>query len=87
MDDGFEERHLQKHVIHKYDVGITYSYDAPHGPTGARDLLGVAISNAVEKFETKHIEKLLKDEYDVVSKDSEAGDDNAIVDKDGFELI
>lgn len=66
------------------DSGITYSFDAPHGPGQGSGILSMAINKAVERFETKVTEKLVKDEYEIVRKDNEVG--HTVV-EDDFELI
>ena len=53
------------------DVDITYSYDAPRGPTQGSQILNVALAQAVEKFEERETVKLVKDEYDVLDVDGE----------------
>jgi hypothetical protein len=48
----------------------------------------LAISKAVERFETKATEKLVKDEYEVVGKNQEAAFDEYAADADDdFELV
>ena len=69
------------------DAGITYSFDAPRGPAQGSEILSLAINKAVERFETKLTEKLVKDEYEVVGKDSEAEHGGYIADEDDFELV
>lgn len=66
------------------DVGITYSFDAARGPGEGSGILSMAINQAVERFETKATEKLVKDEYEIVRKDIEVG--HTVV-EDDFELI
>ena len=67
------------------DADITYSFDAARGPTPRGEILSMAISKAVERFETKETEKLVKNEYDVVAKE----DDNfgGYTADDDFELV
>ncbi|KAI9850795.1 MAG: hypothetical protein M1838_005050 [Thelocarpon superellum] len=55
------------------DAGITYSYDATAGPGRGSQILGMALAKAVEKFETRETDKLIKDEYEVVTEDAEEG--------------
>lgn len=68
------------------DAGITYSFDAPRGPKQGSEILSLAINKAVERFETKVTEKLVKDEYEVVGKDAEVGNEGYMADDD-FELV
>ncbi|MCJ1233753.1 hypothetical protein MMC14_001711 [Varicellaria rhodocarpa] len=69
------------------DAGITYSYDAPRGPGQGSEILSLAINKAVERFETKVTEKLVKDEYEVVAHDKEAGNIGRVAEEDDFQLI
>ena len=68
------------------DADITYSYDAPRGPTAGGEILSMAINKAVERFEIKETEKLVRNEYDVVAKDEEEERGGYAADDD-FELI
>ncbi|MCJ1405486.1 hypothetical protein MMC11_008714 [Xylographa trunciseda] len=69
------------------DAGITYSFDAPRGPGKGSEILTMAINKAVERFETKVTEKLVKDEYEVVAKEAEPSHDDYTAEDDDFELI
>lgn len=69
------------------DAGITYSFDAARGPGRGSQILGMALAKAVEKFETKQVEKLVKDEYEVVGKESDDGNDGYVADEDDFMLV
>lgn len=53
------------------DAEITYSYDAARGPSHGSTVLSNALAQAVERFETKATEKLVKDEYEVLPLDPE----------------
>ena len=53
------------------DADITYSFDAPRGPTQGSQIFNVALAQAVEKFEERETVKLVKDEYDVLDADGE----------------
>ena len=46
----------------------------------------MALANAVEKYEVKATEKLVKEEYEVVGKEKLDGNDGYAIDDD-FELI
>ena len=69
------------------DAGITYSFDAARGPGRGSQILGMALAKAVEKFETKQTEKLVKEEYEVVGKESEDGNGGHVADEDDFMLV
>ncbi|RMZ71720.1 hypothetical protein GMOD_00006864 [Pyrenophora seminiperda CCB06] len=53
------------------DADITYSYDAQRGPSHGSQILNAALEKAVERFETKETEKLVKNEYEVLNIDDE----------------
>ena len=67
------------------DAEVMYSFDATSGPSHGSDILGRAVTQAVERYENKQVEKLIK-EYDVVEDPSDVGNE-ADVDEDGFEVI
>jgi len=69
------------------DAGYTYSFDAARGPGKGSQILGLALAKAVEKFETKATEKLVKDEYEVVPKEKEEGNAGYTADEDDFEIV
>ena len=69
------------------DAGYTYSFDAATGPSKGSQILGQAIVKAVEKYETKEMDKLVKNEYEIVEDEK---DDDAVCTsnvEDGFELV
>jgi hypothetical protein len=53
------------------DAEIAYSYDAPRGPSHGSQILNYALEKAVERFETKETEKLVKNEYEVLDIDDD----------------
>jgi len=69
------------------DAGYTYSYDAPRGPGKGSQILGMALAKAVEKYETKATEKLVKDEYEIVSSEKDETYSGYTADEDDYELI
>ena len=68
------------------EAAYTYSFDRPQGASKGSQILGQALAQAVDKYETKATEKLIKDEYELVSAEedfttgSSAGEDD-------FELL
>lgn len=70
------------------DAGISYSFDASRGPIEGRTILCMAFAEAVEKFETKELEKLVEDEYEVIVKEQDRFQNTEYsADTDDFELI
>ena len=53
------------------DAGVTYSFDAARGPSQGSQILTLAITKAVERFESKQTDKLIKEEYEVLDEDGE----------------
>lgn len=86
-DSSAEEDVQEASAAPAPDAGITYSYDAVRGPGHGSEILSLAINKAVERFETKVTEKLVKDEYEVVGKETNVGNDGYMADEDEFELV
>lgn len=55
------------------DAEIAYSFDASRGPSHGSQILTLALDKAVERFETKETDKLIKNEYEVLDLESEEG--------------
>ncbi|KAF1842567.1 uncharacterized protein K460DRAFT_359154 [Cucurbitaria berberidis CBS 394.84] len=53
------------------DAEIAYSYDATRGPSHGSQILNHALEKAIERFETKETDKLIKNEYEVLDIDAE----------------
>lgn len=69
------------------DAEVMYSYDATHGPGRGTDVLSNAITQAVQRYETKVTEKLVK-EYDFIDAGKDVGDGYAAdADEDDFEMV
>jgi len=69
------------------DADVLYSFDAPSGPGRGADILSHAINKAVQRYENKETEKLVK-EYDLVEDGKDTGDGYvADADEDDFEVI
>lgn len=86
-DSSAEEDVKEASAAPEPDAGYTYSYDASRGPGKGSEILSMALAKAVEKFETKATEKLVKDEYEVVSADKEEAHTGYAADEDDFELV
>ena len=86
-DSSAEEDVREASAAPEPDAGYTYSYDASTGPNKGSQILGQALAKAVEKFETKATEKLVKDEYEVVGRDKEDAHKGYNADEDDFELL
>jgi len=87
-DSSAEEEVRDASAAPEPDADIAYSYDAKRGPGQGSEILSLAINKAVERFENKATEKLVKDEYEVVAKepgDTEHGGYTA--DEDDYELV
>lgn len=54
------------------DAEVTYSFDAQRGPSHGSQILHHALDKAIEQFETKETDKLIKNEYEVLDVDAEA---------------
>ena len=66
-----------------------YSYDAVHGPGRGTDVLSHAVTKAVQHYEKKVTEKLVK-EYELVDNGRELADGytaDADADEDDFEMV
>jgi hypothetical protein len=71
------------------DAEIMYSYDAAHGPGRGTDVLSHAVTKAVQHYEKKVTEKLIK-EYELVDNGRELADGytaDADADEDDFEMV
>jgi hypothetical protein len=53
------------------DAQVAYSFDADRSPNKGSQILSVALDQAVERFENKETERILKDEYLVLDSDGE----------------
>jgi hypothetical protein len=48
------------------DAEIAYSFDAERGPSQGSQVLGQALAQAIERFEVRQTDKLIKEEYEVL---------------------
>ena len=86
-DSSSSEEVTEASAAPEPDAGYTYSFDAARGPSRGSQILGLALAKAVDKFETKATEKLVKDEYEVVAKENDDAHTGYAADEDDFELI
>ena len=86
-DSSAEEDIKEASAAPEPDAGYTYSYDAPRGPGHGSQILSMALAQAEARFETKVTEKLVKEEYEVVSAEKEESHAGYAADEDDFELI
>lgn len=86
-DSSMEEDVKEASAAPEPDAGYTYSYDAPRGPSRGSHILGIALAKAVENFESKAMEKLVKEEYEVVGNEKEDTHTGYAADDDDFELV
>ena len=86
-DSSAEEDVQEGSAAPEPDAGITYSFDAPRGPAHGSEILNMAINKAVERFESKETEKLVKNEYEVVGKEADVGQEGYVADDDEYELV
>ena len=84
-DSSAEEEVWEASAAPEPDTEITYSYDATRGPGKGSQILSMAITQAVERYENKETEKLAK-EYEFVGKENDNFGDGYVADDD-FELI
>ena len=59
-------------VVPAPDAEIAYSFDAERGPSHGSQILGLALAKAIERYEVRQTEKLVKEEYEVLDVDDEA---------------
>lgn len=86
-DSSAEEEVRESSAAPEPDAGITYSYDAAHGPNQGGQILSMALAKAVERYETQATEKLVMEEYEVVGNEKEDASTGYAADDGDFELI
>jgi hypothetical protein len=53
------------------DAEVAYSFDATRGPSHGSQILNYALEKAIEKYEVKETDKLIKNEYEVLDVNAE----------------
>lgn len=71
-DSSADEEVEHPSVAPAPDAEITYSYDAERGPNHGSQILNLALDKAMEHYEVRQTDKLIKDEYEVLDVDAEA---------------
>lgn len=79
------------------DADIAYSYDAAQGPNHGSQILGLALAKAIERYEGRETDKLVKEEYEVLNTDGEpiasgpsgkgANKKDAAADEEDYEFV
>jgi hypothetical protein len=69
--DSSADEEVEPSAAPEPDAEIAYSYDAERGPSHGSQVLGYAVSQAVERYENNATEKLVKDEYLVLDAEGE----------------
>lgn len=83
-DSSADEHVTEASAAPEPDAGVAYSFDAARGPAHNSEILGMALNKAVERFETKETENLVKNEYEMVGKED---DTNEGYDADGDDYL
>jgi len=78
IEDAIEQDNLYRDGVD----GVLYSYDRPTGPSHGSQILTHALNMAIDKMETKQLEQLLKNEYDIVDSEESASSED-----DDYEFI
>ncbi|KAF2654484.1 hypothetical protein K491DRAFT_693792 [Lophiostoma macrostomum CBS 122681] len=74
------------------DAEITYSFDAERGPSHGSQVLGHALAQAIERYEVRQTDKLIKEEYEVLdygalSPAPKVGKNNPTGEDDEYEFV
>jgi hypothetical protein len=70
-DSSADEDIAEHSAAPELDSEITYSFDAARGPSHGSQVLGDALAKAVERYENKETDKIVKSEYEVLDSDGE----------------
>lgn len=71
-DSSAEEEPVEPSAAPEPDAEITYTFDSTRGPSQGSQILSFAVAKAVERYENKVTDKLVKDEYEVLDESGEA---------------
>ncbi|KAF2198519.1 hypothetical protein GQ43DRAFT_474474 [Delitschia confertaspora ATCC 74209] len=69
------------------DAEITYSYDAEKGPSQGSQILGMALAQAIERYEVRQTDKLIKEEYEVLDAGEDDGPKAVKADEEDYQLV
>lgn len=70
-DSSAEDEVEEPSAAPEPDADIAYSFDAARGPGQGSQILSHALDKAIERFEIRATDKLIKDEYEVLDHDGE----------------
>jgi hypothetical protein len=69
--DSSADEEIEAVSTQEPDAEVAYSFDAERSPNKGSQILGVALDRAVERFENKETDRILKDEYLVLDSEGE----------------
>ncbi|KAI4212748.1 MAG: hypothetical protein LQ351_004641 [Letrouitia transgressa] len=88
FSDSTEEEVKDASAAPEPDAGVMYSYDAATGPRQSGQIFTMAVATAIQNYEKKATERLVKEEYEVVGMDEDELPSGYTADEDGeFELV
>lgn len=68
-DSSADEEVEHPYVAPVPDAEVTYSFDAQRGPSHGSQILNHALTQAIERYEVRETDKLIKNEYEVLGFD------------------
>jgi len=69
--DSSADEAVDSAPFNELDADVIYSFDAQRGPNHGSQVLGYALTKAVEQFESKTTDKLINEEYLVLDHEGE----------------
>lgn len=94
-DSSADEDVAEPSAAPEPDADVTYSFDHATGPGNGSEVLSLAVSKAVKRFENVQTEQLVKTEYEILDSEGESvpragrakGKKAPVTDEDDYELI
>ncbi|KAL9615287.1 MAG: hypothetical protein Q9167_000258 [Letrouitia subvulpina] len=88
VSDSTEEDVKDASAAPEPDAGVMYSYDAAAGPHQSGQIFTMAVATAIQNYEKKATERLVKEEYEIVGMEDDERPSGYTADEDGeFELV